>query len=164
MTTQNIPSAVPVIEVKKIDKILKRDAKLQKLIEGSLVCVFGDDGFVDAPKKNACKSVGHCAIGALLVNAGYPLKEGQNADEDIPSSRAAKLLKKEYGLLPSHVVAIEAVNDSTSDHDYKEGQQLTRYEEVMGIVSFIEIMQENGVRFDYGFNIEEAYENGEFIT
>lgn len=147
---------VPTIEVKKIDKVLKRDAKNQVLIAGYLARLPEDSQVKLTPQ---CKSVGRCAIGALLIDAGYPIKSVNQANESSLGHAAGKLLKNVYGLLPEHVEAIERVNDNVCGDSESREAQMMRYEEVMGLVTFAEVMQQNGVRFTDEEDLESTYEN-----
>jgi hypothetical protein len=159
---------VPEIQIKKIDKILKRDAEEQRLTAGTLLDVdevrrFSPDGTPLPPTPSVCKSAGRCAIGALLLAANFPIEKfvtGETINELTLGSQAAKLLKKEYGLLPVHTGAIERVNDDADDCGLNQGQQLSRYEEVMGVVSFIAVMQDNGIRFSGISALTESYIEG----
>lgn len=151
----NTVTAVPVIQVKKIDAALKRDAKAGRLICGK----FMDGQPEDMTTKAACQSAGRCAIGALLFYSGFSPKAlatrtGEPLIEE--GTPAARLLEKEYGILPDHALAIIQTNDEVDDPK-NNGK---RYEEVMGLISFVEVAQEQGIRFDDSYAIRKAYADG----
>jgi hypothetical protein len=130
--------SVPTIQVKKIDRVLKKAAKQERLTAYSL-CNFSADS-----TRKKCKSVGACAIGALLLAAGMPASAFlvDDVNEHSLYSAAGRLLRDEYGILPVHTGSIESINDSAL--------QTERYEDVVSFVGFLQWQQENGVRFALG--------------
>lgn len=151
----NTITAVPVIQVKKIDTALKRDAKAGRLICGKFMEGQPEDMTTNA----ACQSAGRCAIGALLFYAGFsPQVLAQRDGESFVAegTPGARLLEKEYGILPDHAWAIIETNDDVDDPK-NNGK---RYEEVMGLISFVEVAQEQGIRFDSSYAIRKSYADG----
>lgn len=146
------------IQVKKIDKILKRAAEAETLIDGMLAqtqCLYDYD-----KGQQKCETIGRCAIGELLFRAGFKdetLAEG-DVGESLLGSKAAKALFKHYGLTPSITAAIESVNDDSGDED--------RYESVVAFVEFSEAMRQQGVEVTgsddykwgfYGWEYDDDY-------
>lgn len=135
------------INLKKIDKILKRASKTEKLVDGMLAQV-------ECPwegEKGKCKTTGRCAIGELLFRAGFKdseLATGQLL-EGSSNSKAAKALKKEYGIPHSIVYSIEGVNDNTDTEN--------RYENVMAFITFAEVMRQQGIAVKGSSYLEGFY-------
>jgi hypothetical protein len=127
------------IAVKLIDKILKAEAEAKRLSCGTLLDDNDIPNLEGRELVRACKKAGKCAIGALLVAAGYPVRDiiETSPRETYAASRAAKLLYKVYGLRPGEISEIETINDSSDDED--------RYAEVIGFVEFLAWMRENRV-------------------
>lgn len=146
-----LPASVPVIQTEKIARILARAAKQDTLIAGDLLALPA----YEPGTAKACKSAGKCAIGELLFAAGVPGKKILEGGETSPGSSLAKVLEREYGLLPIHTEAVEEVNDACGD-----GEE--RYQEVAALVEFADAMQSQGVRFRSVGGLKTAFRSGEF--
>lgn len=150
---RSLPRAVPTIQLAKIAKVLKRDADAHRLIGGEFLETNKEGEFPTT--KAACKSLGRCANGALMFYSKLPLKtliklQGQDST-DLPHA----FMKREYGLLEIHTEAIIDINDNT----YDPQNNGDRYDAVMAMLTFAEMCQQQGIRFDSAYTLLYAYRN-----
>lgn len=79
-----------------------------------------DNGIVVAEVWPACRGVGHCAVGALLVAAGLPNATVSQLPDHVSEwfdPRTHELLWKHYGIVPAQTAEIMDVNDDTGGDD-----------------------------------------------
>lgn len=140
-----------MIDVKKIEKVLLKDAEAHMLTVGELsreVCTFDDE----------CKSIGRCAIGSLLFYGGYKGRM-HSANEHEKTSAAAKLLREEYGLPTVLVNPIESMNDNAAGGAEDAIGMMQRYDEVMALVEWAAAMEAGGVDLDKLAQEDEFHED-----
>lgn len=151
-TARGIPVAVPTIQLSKIERILKKDADNHRLVAGTFLEGAGD--LAAGATKASCESVGRCANGSLLFYSDLPLKKLAKIEDGGWDASIDRFMKREYGLLEIHTSAIIEINDNTDD-DKNNGK---RYEEVMALLTFAEVMQQQGVRFRSSSALARAYD------
>lgn len=145
-----------MLNVKKIEKVLAKE----ELIAGALaemVCKI--DPEVTADEMHPCDHVGHCAVGALLAAAGMSdkrLLRGSVAEHSL-KTKAGKLLRDAYGIMPPVTAAIERINDYESLGDSHGDKDGARFQSVMGLVAFLQMLESQGIDLAKSGALEEVY-------